>query len=118
MTRRASNCKHADACESLVERLAIEQLHHDVRASVSVVTEVEDLDDPRIRDRRGGARLVEETRHDIGSMRELGVQHLDGRTTTKHRVLGEPHGAHAALTDLMKHSIRPDLRPSTHAATF
>ena len=41
--------QRAEPIEARVERLALEELHHDVRAAVGVVAEVEDLDDARDR---------------------------------------------------------------------
>ena len=100
MIRSASRDRErADACEPLIERLALEQLHHDVRAAVGVVAEVEDLDDARIRDRGRRARLVEEARARSRAASRTRVQHLDRGAAAEHRVLGELDRPHAALAD-------------------
>jgi hypothetical protein len=43
------------------------------------------------------------------------VQNLHGRTTAEHRVLGQPHRAHAAFADPLKQAVRSDLGTLDHA---
>ncbi len=112
--QRVGHGEHAAAVESAVEPLAVEQLHDDVCTAVGMVSEVEDLDDAGVRDRGRGARLVEEPRDDLGTTRELGVEHLECRTSAEHRVFCDPDLAHPARTDLVQDSIRADLHPLDH----
>src|ERR1041384_1922901 len=54
---------------ALRERLAIEILHHDVRGALGGPAEVVDLDDAGMSDRRGGARVLLETRGQLPTSR-------------------------------------------------
>lgn len=112
--QRIGHRDRPDTRETLIERLALEQLHHDVRAAIGVVAVVEDLHDPRIGDRSRRTRLVEEPRHDFGPRRELVVQHFDSRAATEHRVLGEPHLPHTAFTNAFDDAVWPNLRAFNH----
>jgi hypothetical protein len=91
--------------EPRVEGLALEELHHDVRATVGVVAEVEDLHDAGIGDRGGRARFVEEALHDVLVRGQVGLQHLHRRAATEQRVLGQVHRPHPALTQLLHDAI-------------
>jgi hypothetical protein len=93
------------ALEPRVEGLALEELHHDVRATVGVVAEVEDLHDAGIGDRGGRARFVEEALHDVLVRGQVGLQHLHRRAATEQRVLGQVHRPHPALTQLLHDAI-------------
>jgi len=70
-----------------------------------MVTEVEAADDARVAHLAGGARLVEEARHDVGPARQLGAQHLDGGPASQERVLAEVHHAHATLAEHLQQPI-------------
>ncbi len=113
--QRLAGSQTPEPAQTLVERLALEQLHHDVGAAVLGVAEIEDLHDPRIGHRGRGARLVEEPPHGVGLERGRRVQHLDRRLASDHRVLGEPDGPHSAFTDLLEHAIPTDLRARIHS---
>ena len=100
--RRALGRRHRTAAEPLLQALAAEQRHHDVRAAVGVGPEVVDLDDARVIDRRGGARLVEEALDDRRVARELRQQHLDRRRPAELDVIrpvDHPHAAPPQLGD-------------------
>jgi hypothetical protein len=114
--KRVVDRHRADAFQALVERFTFEQLHHEVGAAIDVVAKVEDLDDAGVSDRRGGARFVEESRHDLLIERIGGVQQLDRRAPADQRVLGEPDVAHSAVTDPRKYAIRTDLGVSRERA--
>ena len=68
--QRVGDRQSPQPTDALIERLARQQLHHEIGAAVGVVAEVEDLHDPRIRDRRRRACLVEEAGDDLGPRRE------------------------------------------------
>src|SRR5678816_3369144 len=61
---------------------------------------------------------VEEARHQIAVVRELGQQHLDGRAPAQHRVLGDVDGAHAALPDQREHVVVRDRLADETAGRF
>ena len=112
--QRLDHRKLAHAIHALGERLAFEQLHHDVRGRVVVVAEVEDLHDAAIGDGRGRARLVEEALDDLGLLRELWVQRLHRRLAPEQHVLCEEHVAHAALTDGTDDPVLANVSPCLH----
>jgi hypothetical protein len=114
--QRVADLEYSEARQPPIERLTLEELHHDVRALVDVIAEVEDLDDARIGDRRRGAGLVEEPGYDLGLAREALVEHLDRRTPPQHRVFREPHRPHPAFTDLLDDSVCPNLHTFEHVA--
>ncbi|MFT3768868.1 MAG: hypothetical protein QM820_25780 [Minicystis sp.] len=87
--------------EAGAEILAGEQLHREVRDAV-VDAEVEDADDiVRLRgEERGGARLAREAIERVGVARVRGVDELERDLATEREVMGDPHGAHAAVGEL------------------
>jgi len=91
----------AAASEPAIERLALEVLHHDVRATVGVIAEVEHLDDPGVADRRHRAGLVEEPVDDVRARAQRGQQDLDRGAPPEQRVLPEVDHPHAALAQLL-----------------
>ncbi len=79
----------------LVERLAVEQLHHEEHEAVAGAIVVEHLHDTGVPHRVGRVPFSQETGDEIGVRREVRVEHLDGRPASiavGHRV----HGAHSA----------------------
>ena len=69
------------------QRLAFEELHHDVRDVAVDHADVDDLDDVRVVDGGGGARLVDEARDQAGALEVLALQQLDRHAAPQHRVL-------------------------------
>ena len=115
MMRSASGIAQSpDAGQSLVERLALEQLHDDVGRAIDVVTDVEDLHDAGVADRVRGAGLVEEALHDLALERVLGVEDLDAARRPSVDVLGNPDLTHAAGPDLLHHAKHTDLSAGQH----
>ena len=99
-----------DASHIARERLALEVLHHDVRLLVDDVA-VEHFDDPGMADRRGCARLGEETLKHIGLPRPLWKQNLDRGAALDAVVLGQIDPPHAASPQLPEHGVTPDAAP-------
>jgi hypothetical protein len=105
--QRLDHAEPAGLAQPAVHRVALEQLHHDERAAVAVIAEVEDLHDPRIADRGDRAGLVEEPVHDLGPRAVHRQQHLDRGAPPEQRVLPEVHHAHPALPDLLDDLVAP-----------
>ena len=93
------------------QALALEELHHDERAAVGLVAEVEHLDDAGVLDRGRGLGLVEEPVHDAAILGVLRVQDLHGGGATDERVLGAIDRAHAAAPDDADDPVAPEQRP-------
>ena len=81
------------------QRLAVEQLQHQVRRTVGQVPEVVDLDDPGVPDRRRRLGLVEEPAHGVVVVRVLGQEHLERGGPSQEAVLDAVDRAHAAGPD-------------------
>jgi len=73
------------------QRLAPQQLHDDEGGAGRGPAEVVDLDDARVLDHDGRARLVEEPRDGVRLGRQLGLQHLHRGEAAEQRVLGCVH---------------------------
>ena len=78
---------------ALTQRLALEQLRHDVRRS-GVVPDVEDRQNIRVVQGRRGASFQFETVPAIGVARDDGGENLDGDITSEPRIPGPIHLAH------------------------
>ena len=104
--QRASQRVGSVALAGLVEVGPLEQLHHQIREPGGRAHEVEDLDDVLVVDAVDGTGLVEEAAHDVGVVRELGQQKLDGHPAADRVVLGQEDGAHPAAAELLGQSIR------------
>ena len=83
---------------------AVDQLHHDVRDAV-VVAGVVGGDDVGMREPGRGDGLVAEA--DAGAVvgREVGAEDLDRHPAREHRVVGDPHGGHAAAGERRHESV-------------
>ncbi len=93
---------HVDA---LRQRLPFEILHHEIGHAFADETEVGDVHDVGVADERGGAGFLHEALHDRGTPGELVAEHLDRDGLADRRVLGDEHGAHAALADAVDDPI-------------
>ena len=106
---RRTTGQRAELGEPRVERLALEELHHDERAAVGVVAEVEDLHDPGIADRRHRARLVEEPVDDVGPRATATASStLIAARRPSSVCCAEVHRAHPALAELADDLVVPD----------
>ena len=81
------------------QRLALQQLHHDVRVAVGRAVHVRHLHDVGAADLRRDARLLEEPLDESRAARELRVEHLDGDPRPEHGVLALVDRAHAAVAE-------------------
>jgi hypothetical protein len=107
--------QRTEPVEALLERFAVEHLHHDVGAAIRCDPEVEHLHDARIRDRRGRTRLVEEA-VDVGTFRrQHREQDLDRGLPADQRVLGAIDRTHTARPDEADDPVRADAVPVAHA---
>ena len=85
--------------EHLAERLAVEPLHDEVGGAVGQLTEVRDVDDVRIADRRCGLRFLQEAVGDLLVARHVGAQDLDGHLLVDDLVAREVDDAHPAFAE-------------------
>ena len=95
------------AAEPVFQRLALEEGHRQEGHAV-VLADLEDGDDVRVLDGRGGAGLAEES---LLVLRVLGDgrQHgLERDLAAELRVLGEEDHAHAAGPELLQDAVRPE----------
>jgi len=72
---------------------------------------VEDLDDARVLDARGGARFIEEARDDVLVARHLREQELDRGEAIDVAVLGEENLAHPPGAEPPTDHVGPYLSP-------
>ena len=87
------------AVEHARERLALEELHHDVGVPVGRAIDVDDLHDVRAADLRGDARLLQEALDEPRAARELRVEHLDRDARAEDRVERLVDRAHPAVAE-------------------
>ena len=80
----------------LGERVAFEQLEHEVERAIVLAPAVEHLHDARVVDGRGGARLAQEALGGHLRAREARVHQLQGDAPVRELVLRHVHRAHAA----------------------
>src|SRR5262245_27336023 len=97
--------------ETMVERLTLKQLHHDVDV-VGGFADVVDLADTRVADARSSTRLAPETSACIAACR---AQRLDGDFSTQSRIAGAVDVAHPARADERDHFVMTEPFPSTES---
>jgi len=95
--------------EQARQRLAFDVVHHE-KQLVVLRDDVYDRHDVRVSDARGDAGLVEEHRHELGALGEVGVETLDGEDAGG--VVGFEEAArvdpcHASAGDLPAQGIAP-----------
>ena len=93
------------------QRLAVEELHHDVRDFVLDHPDVDHLDDVRVMDGGGGARLVDEARDQAGTLEVLALEQLHRDAAPQYRVLGQVHDAHRSVAHQLAQLVVVDLLP-------
>src|SRR6266852_5728776 len=76
---------HWSAMNALAQRFSFQQLGHDV-AGPLVVTEVEDGEDVRVRERGNRSRLALKSRHRVGVARRVLRENFDGHIAAKPRI--------------------------------
>ncbi len=96
--------------EHLAQRGAAEQLDHQVALGVVLARDVEDLDDARVVELGGGARLGDEARADLGVLAEVLVDDLDGDLAPEPQIARPVHRRHATVADLFQELVLRELR--------
>ena len=93
--------RHREApllAQQLAQRDAGQVLHDEVR-HVAVLALIEDVDDVRVGEARGGARLLDEPALEHGVVAQVAVHHLEGDAALEPQVGRHVHGRHAAARD-------------------
>jgi hypothetical protein len=99
-TRDLQRRELADPLEALLERLAVDELHDEVRqARTLVLVHLVDRNEVVVRDRGGGAGLAAEPLPRDLVVGELRVDHLHGHVAGQARVVGVQHDAHSPAAD-------------------
>jgi hypothetical protein len=105
----------------LLERAALDVLHHDV-AVLALDHGVVDLDDVRVVELAGEARLVEEhalvERAVLGALERLGVDQLERDLALGERVVAQVHLAAGALAELGEKLVFADRLPGRAIVWF
>ncbi len=102
------------------ERLALEQLHHQVRDALGRAIDVDDLNDVRASDLCRNARFLEEAFCDARASREVRMENLDRNARPQRQVLGLVNGPHAAVAEQAQKLVLPgdDLADLEHVPAF
>ena len=96
--------------EPLIQRLALDVFHRDVRPAVGRLAEVVGVADVRMIERRGGARFLLEPRVSVG-IRDLGTEHLERHAAIQLPIARGIHFSHAAHAKQAHNLERPELGP-------
>jgi len=91
--------------EHLVERVAADELHHEIEQAVFALIEVEHRDGIRMRQPTRELRFAQEPLHDLGLGDEVRADDLDRDFATEAELLAAIHRAHATLTELLEDLI-------------
>ncbi len=105
--QRARHVERALALDHHAELNALEVLHDEVHGAVGRGAGVGDVDDVRVADLGGGARLAPEPLDQVGHPAVARVQHLDRDPLADLDVLGEVDLAHPALADQLVDAVAP-----------
>src|SRR5262249_9758098 len=85
--------------QEVAERLAEQELHHDVGRAVGALAQVEDLDDVRVTDPVRRLRLADEALARPVASRQADVQDLHGDRLPRLEILRQVDAGHRALAD-------------------
>ena len=105
MMQRAPDVEAPLAVDELAELDPLEVLHHEEERAVGRGPRVGDVDDVRVRDLRGGARLAPQPLDQVGRLAVRGVQNLQRDAPADVDVLGLVDAAHAALAAQPPHVV-------------
>ena len=108
---------HPLAREPPRQRLAVQELHHDVRDFVLDHPDVDHLDDVRVMDGGGRARLIDEPQHQAGTLEVLALQHLHCDAAPQYRMLRQVHDAHRPVADQLAELVVVDFLPDHFPGT-
>src|SRR4029078_11308619 len=95
------------------QRLALEQLRDD-EADAVFSADVEDDEDVRVVERRGGTRLLLEAAPPIRLERRVGREHFHRDVAIEPGVARTVHRAHAARANRCQDFVRTDARPGSY----
>ena len=102
--------RHAPLLHALAERLALQPLHHEVRAPVGQHAEREDVDEVRMADLIDRARLVDEALDGVLVGAQPPRDHLDRDLLADERMGRGEHRRHAAFAELPLDAVLADDR--------
>jgi hypothetical protein len=93
--------------EHLVQAVARQEFHHDIRPA-AFLAEIVNRDDVAVHELAGRPRLAEEPLARLFRDVDVRHQHLDGHLPPDHRVLAAIDDAHPALADLVDELVSAD----------
>ena len=96
--------------QPLAQRLALEQLRHDVR-DIALAADVVERQDVGMAERRHGARLALEALAALGALAEVRRQHLDRHVATEPGVARAVDLAHPSRTERGRDLVGPEAGP-------
>ena len=91
------------------QRIAVDQLHRDVRTAIQSIADLVDHADVRMIQRRRRARFTLEALPRIRIAREMRPRQLQRDAAAERDVFGNPHLAHAAFAEPIEDAVVPDL---------
>ena len=103
MRRISTSCQVTFAVDLLLERLAVDALHHEIRQAVLI--DGVDRDDVLVDDGCRGLGLAHEPLAGGWIGGQLGRQHLDGDDAVELRVVGLENHAHAAAAEYFQNLV-------------
>jgi hypothetical protein len=98
------------AVDEVAERLAVQQLHDEVRTAIGREAMRVDVDDAAVANGVDGLRLGQHAAHEHLVARELGLDDLDGDALVDDRVQALVHDAHAAFAERADDQVVAELR--------
>jgi hypothetical protein len=107
---RALHTERPFASDHRGERFAVEKLHRDIRHAVDDA-EIIDVDDVRVLEPRGRARLLEKARDRVGVERLVGVEDLQRDALVERRLARLEHSAERPCAELTSKHVRAKRRP-------
>ncbi len=110
--RHAAGARHRAGRDDVRERLAVEELHHDVRRAVGRLALIEDLDHVRMRDDLRALGFAPESFAHRGVGGENAVHHLHGARPVHQAVVGAVDRRHSALAEDVLDEVPPGERPA------
>ncbi len=105
--------RHRAALQTRRQRLAFHVLEDDGDLAVDV-EDVVDGGDVRMIERGGGARFAHQPLAAFDGLRIGALDRLQRDFSIEARILGQPHHAHAAGTELAENAIRPNRCADVH----
>ena len=107
MGSSAAGSRRCSRVSAVRERLAVEKFAHHVARAVGQRAKVEDLEDVVVADASRRLRFTLEARHGRFVSGHAAKQDLERDPLADDHVLGEVHGAHAALPEQLDDPVLP-----------